>query len=87
MNMGNSENSKKSVFGFVKRGMQKIGLGSIFGDQQNIIRNLRKNSKSERIILTSQEILNESDLSPEESDDNLSNQSNENQDFSREIEM
>ena len=68
MNMGNStdQRNKKSVFGFMMRGMEKIGLGSIFGENQNnIIRNLRKNSKSERVILKSEEFLYESEDSPD----------------------
>jgi hypothetical protein len=77
--------SKKSVFDFVIKGMQKIGFSRMFKtDQEKIIYNLRKNSKSERVILKSEEFLNDS----EESSERTSEESDENdpKEFSRELE-
>jgi hypothetical protein len=80
MNMGEIP-KKKSVLDFVFKGMWKMGFNSMFKTEHDRrAQNLRKNSKSERFIFKSEEML-------DDSEDKISLESKENEkDFSRELE-
>ena len=87
MNIGEPlVSKKKSMLDFMFKGIRKIGFGKLFGEENTkneIIYNLRKNSKSERVILKSEALLGNS----EESSERESSSSEDQKDFSKELEM
>ena len=84
MNIGEiPKKNKKSVFEYVFKGMWKMGFNSMFKtEHEDQVHNLRKNSKSERIILTSEEVLYNSEETSKTSEESEEDQ----KDFSRELE-
>lgn len=81
MNVGQTGARKRSVLDFVFRGMQKVGR--IFkGPPETQSPRIRKNSKSERVIMAPQNRFYHSDSSAE----NVSDNSGDEKDFSRELE-
>lgn len=80
------ESKKKSMFGFVISGMQKMGLDKFFGNSDESeaqVFNLRKNSKSERVIFKFEEFSYDSD----NSSNGVQSETEEKPDFSKEIEV